>query len=190
MTSAEKLQKALDDAGLTVTEFARKGNFTREAVRLWLSGGGIREKSLYIVAKVLDLDPEELRDDDDEPEVDTLGKRLKKLRLSQSLTQQDLAVASGISMTLISRVENGNLLSLSNESINSLSRYFDVPTSHFTDLMPRKKGALVSSETKASSVKNKTSYLSDLEKVIAWKKQGVISEKEFQELKLKIIQDL
>jgi len=55
----------------------------------------------------------------------TFGKRLKMLRMSQSLTQQNLSDESGIATAVISRIESGNP-KYGNLTIQTLQRFSDV----------------------------------------------------------------
>lgn len=54
-----------------------------------------------------------------------IGKRIKAIRVSKKLTQQELAEKTGISLRVITRIENGEAKT-SFDNILNILRYFDM----------------------------------------------------------------
>ncbi|PKE47680.1 helix-turn-helix domain-containing protein [Macrococcoides caseolyticum] len=59
---------------------------------------------------------------------------IKKLRLEKGLTQEELGKLIGVSKSTINKYENGTIKNFKNETLEALSRIFDVPISYILNL--------------------------------------------------------
>lgn len=69
------------------------------------------------------------------PEVNTVGERLREVRKRRGLSQQDLAELSGVSVSLIRKLEQGEREDARVETLRKLAEALRVPT---TSLMPHR----------------------------------------------------
>ena len=58
--------------------------------------------------------------------IETWGYTIKKLRESKDYTQQDVADKSGLSRSLIARIEQGSIITPTPDTINALAPVFDM----------------------------------------------------------------
>ncbi|MBU0667960.1 helix-turn-helix domain-containing protein [Patescibacteria group bacterium] len=62
----------------------------------------------------------------------TLGQRIKELRKQSCLTQEELAIRSGVSYTTLTKVENGGIKNPSFESVVAIAKGLSVSLDDLT----------------------------------------------------------
>lgn len=60
-----------------------------------------------------------------------VGERIKKLRISKGLTQEDLGEILGVTKGAIQKYENGGITNFKSDTIKRLTRLFELPPSYF-----------------------------------------------------------
>lgn len=62
--------------------------------------------------------------------METLGERIKRLRVSYGMTQEDLGEMLGVKKAAIQKYENGGIVNLKTETIEKLAEIFNVGPSY------------------------------------------------------------
>lgn len=57
----------------------------------------------------------------------TIGEKIREARLKKSLTQQELGELVGVQKSAIAKYENGRIVNLKHDTIQSLSKILDIP---------------------------------------------------------------
>lgn len=135
------IKKIRKDFNVSQTQLAKEIGFSHGIISLWESGLRIPSADAIIILsryfqvsadyilKVTDDNTMLHRVDDFVIDVTIFNKRLKELRTSKNLSQDQLAKRTGLTKTSINHWENGKCQPNANATV-ALARYFEVTTDY------------------------------------------------------------
>lgn len=145
MDFKELIKVRRKELGLTLEEVAKACNVTKATVMRWENGNivNIKKDKIYPLAKILKLDPIIFFSGDSDcacnssySNIGNIGERIKKIRLENNLTQDELAKRCGYSSrSTISKIEDGER-NLTSKKIETIAKALNTTPAYLMGWQP------------------------------------------------------